>query len=219
MLLSHELRTPLQAMLGWVQILRTRGNGDATIASGLDAIERNIRLQAQVIDELLEMAEILSSTFALESRSIRLSPLLDAAMEAISPTATTKEIHLERNTPGEDEEILVDPERLQRVIQILLVQALEFTAPGGTIQVDVRRAGPFLQIVITDWSSGHDPMAAPVFDEFRHGPPSSTTEFGPLGIGLSNAQKLVEIHGGGLRAESAGFGHGATFTISLPRSG
>jgi len=218
MLLSHELRTPLQAMLGWVQVLRAGPREEGTIGYGLDAIERNIRVQARVIDDLLEMAEMLPDAFVLQRRPVPVSALLDAALQGIAPAAAAKGIRLSRNVPAEEEPMLVDPERLQRAIQVLLSQSLEFTAAGGTIQVDFTQPGPFGVIVVTDRSSAKDPDAAPIFDEFRHGPPSSTTEFGPLGIGLGNAQKLVEIHGGEVRAESAGFGQGATFTLSLPRS-
>src|SRR5437660_6136897 len=137
--LSHDLRTPLQAMLGWVQVLRARPRDERTIGHGLDAIERSIRVQARVIDDLLEMAEILSDTSVFEPRLVLVSALLLAALEAISPTAAARGIRLNRNVPAEDEEILVDPDRLQRVIQVLLSQALEFTPPGGTIQVDLRQ--------------------------------------------------------------------------------
>ena len=113
--------------------------------------------------------------------------------------------------------MLVDPDRLRRVIQILLSQALGFTPRGGTIEVDLREAGSFMEIVVTDRGSGDDAEGAHLSDEFRQGQPSSTADFGALGIGLGNAQKLVEIHGGTVRAESAGLGRGATFTISLPR--
>ena len=204
-------------MLGWVQVLRARAGDDAGIGHGLDAIERNIRVQARVIDDLLEMAEVLSDTFALEPRRVLVSTLLDAALDAIAPTAMTRGIRLNRNVPVEEEEMLVDPDRLRRVIQILLSQALGFTPRGGTIEVDLREAGPFMEIVVTDRGSGDD-AEAHLSDEFRQGQPSSTADFGALGIGLGNAQKLVEIHGGTVRAESAGLGRGATFTISLPRS-
>jgi signal transduction histidine kinase len=203
-------------MLGWVQVLRARAGDDAGIGHGLEAIERNIRVQARVIDDLLEMAEVLSDTFALEPRRVLVSTLLDAALDAIAPTATTRGIRLNRTVPAEEEELLVDPDRVRRVLQILLSQALGFTPRGGTIEVDLRKSGSFMEIVVTDRSSGDGPEAAHVSDEFRQGQPSSTADFGALGIGLGNAQKLVEIHGGTVRAESAGEGRGATFTVCLP---
>jgi len=217
-LLSHELRTPLQAMLGWVQVMRARAREEEAVRQGLDAIERNIRAQAQVIDDLLEMAEILSGSPPLQPRRVLVSTLLDAALTEVSSRAAMNGVALNRNVPAGEKEILVDAVRIQRVIQILLSRALEFTAPGGTIRVDLRQEGPHLEVVVTDRSPGKDRGLGSVIDPFRDGAPSSTTDFGSLGIGLGNAQKLVEIQGGAVRAESAGNGRGASFTISLPRS-
>ncbi len=218
--LSHELRTPLNSMLGWTQLLASGKLDEPTSARALGTIERNIRLQSQLIDDLLDMSRILSGKMRIEARPIAIGPIIDAALEIVSPAAENRGIRLRRQLDRESIEIFGDPARLQQVIWNLLSNAIKFTPGGGEVEVRVQRVDSWLQIVVRDTGQGIDPSFLPhVFDRFRQDDGSTTRSHGGMGLGLSLVRSLVEMHGGLVRAESDGLDRGSTFIVSLPLSG
>jgi PAS domain S-box-containing protein len=217
--LSHELRTPLNSMLGWTQLLASGKLDEPTSARALQTIERNIRLQSQLIDDLLDMSRILSGKMRLEARPTPIAPIVDAALEIVSPAAENRGIRLHKSLDREGI-VFADPGRLQQVIWNLLSNAIKFTPGGGEVEVRVQRVDSWLQIVVRDTGQGIDPGFLPhVFDRFRQDDGSTTRAHGGMGLGLSLVRSLVEMHGGLVRAESDGLDKGSTFTISLPISG
>src|SRR6476661_6114124 len=215
--LSHELRTPLHAILGWVQLLHLKKD-EASLQKGLQTIERNARLQAQLIDDLLDMSRIVAGKVRLEPGWVDLPQVVDAAIEATRPAAFAKGIALDlRVTPG-IERVWGDPSRLQQVMWNLLTNAIKFTPEGGRVTVDLEMRGGQVVARISDTGSGIAPDFLPhVFDRFRQGDATTTRRHGGLGLGLSIVRQLVELHGGTVQAESQGDGSGATFTVILPR--
>ncbi len=215
---SHELRTPLNAILGWSQLL---GAGDASsqdeIRQGLAIIERNARGQAMLIDDLLDMSRITSGRLRLDVLQVNLVTVIEAAMESVRPAADAKQIRLERELDPAAGPIRGDPSRLQQVAWNLLSNAIKFTPPGGQVQVALRRAGATAEIVISDTGVGIKPQFAPhLFERFRQSDATITRRHGGLGLGLAIVRDLVEMHGGSVRAFSAGEGRGTTVTVTLP---
>jgi signal transduction histidine kinase/CheY-like chemotaxis protein len=215
--LSHELRTPLHAILGWVQLLHLKKD-DASLQKGLQTIERNARLQAQLIDDLLDMSRIVAGKVRLEPVRVDLPQVVEAAVEAARPAAFAKGIALElRASPG-IETVWGDPSRLQQVMWNLLTNAIKFTPEGGRITVEVEMRPGQVLARVSDTGAGIAADFLPhVFDRFRQGDATTTRRHGGLGLGLSIVRQLVELHGGTVQAESAGAGRGATFTVVLPR--
>ena len=215
--LGHELRTPLNAMLGWAQILG-RENVEPDVAKrGLDAIERNARAQAQLIEDLLDMSRIVSGKVRLDVQSIDLFGVVDAALDVVRPTAEAKGVRLQRTVDPRAGTVFGDPNRLQQVLWNLLTNAIKFTPKGGRVQVVLQRIDSHVEIRVIDTGDGIDPRFLPhVFDRFSQADPSITRHFGGLGLGLSIVKSLVEMHGGTIRAQSEGVGRGATFVIALP---
>jgi PAS domain S-box-containing protein len=215
--LSHELRTPLNAILGWAQVLQ-RHAADSRVTRGLQVIERNVRVQAQLIDDLLDMSRILSGKVRLSLEPVELGPIVDAALETLRPTAELKDIHIEhvtqRNTSGL---VRADPSRLQQIVWNLLSNAIKFTSAGGRVEVRLEAAQGERHIVISDTGCGIDPEFLPhVFERFRQADASSTRRHGGLGLGLAITRHLVDMHGGRVEAHSDGPGQGSTFTVALP---
>jgi PAS domain S-box-containing protein len=215
--LSHELRTPLNAILGWAQVLQ-RHTSDSRVTRGLQVIERNVRVQAQLIDDLLDMSRILSGKVRLSLEPVELGPIVDAALETLKPTAELKEIRVEhvtqRNTSGL---VRADPSRLQQIVWNLVSNAIKFTASGGRVEVRLEAAPGERHIVISDTGCGIDPDFLPhVFERFRQADASSTRRHGGLGLGLAITRHLVDMHGGRVEARSEGPGQGSTFTVALP---
>jgi len=215
-ILSHELRTPLQAILGWVHVLRMRPGDKGSVERGLSAIERNIHQQAQVLDDLMDMTELSQGRHPLDPQRVLVRAVVEDALSQLKQDGASRDIRWNRRLPSEELEVLFDPGWLRRVILVLLGNALKFSPAGGSIDTELGKDASFLTLVVTDSNAGGDADAFYVYDEFRHGPPASTRDFGALGIGLSNVQSIVELQGGTVRAESQGFGRGATFEISLP---
>ena len=215
--LSHELRTPLHAILGWVQLLHLKKD-EASLHKGLQTIERNARLQAQLIDDLLDMSRIVAGKVRLEPTWVDLAQVIEAAVEAARPAAFAKRIALDvRLAPGADR-VWGDPSRLQQVMWNLLTNAIKFTPEGGQVTVDLAVRPGQVVARVSDSGSGIATDFLPhVFDRFRQADASTTRRHGGLGLGLSIVRQLVELHGGTVQAESAGEGRGATFTVVLPR--
>jgi PAS domain S-box-containing protein len=216
--LSHELRTPLTAILGWAQMLRRRSNLDeADIREGLEIIERNSRLQVQLIDDLLDTSRITSGKLRIDVQPVDPKTIVEAALETIQPAAEAKGIRIEKILDPAAGPVSGDPGRLQQVMWNLLSNAIKFTPKQGKVQVLLERVNSHIEISVTDTGIGFKPeFLAHVFERFRQADGSTTRRHGGLGLGLSIVKHLVELHGGTVRAASPGEGKGATFTIHLP---
>jgi signal transduction histidine kinase/CheY-like chemotaxis protein len=217
--LSHELRTPLNAILGWSQLLR-RADGDRElIAEGITVIERNTRVQVQLIEDLLDMSRIISGKVHLDIRPVEAESFIDAAIETVRPAAQAKNVKLTRIIRSGAGTIAGDSSRLQQVVWNLLSNSIKFTPGGGEVKLIVDRLDSQLQISVVDTGAGVDPKFLPhVFERFRQADSSTTRNHGGLGLGLGLAivKHLVELHGGTVAATSAGEGQGSTFSVILP---
>ena len=215
--LSHELRTPLSAILGWAQVLRHHLSDNPDMRHGLDAIERNARVQAQLIEDLLDMSRIASGKVRLDIQATDPSVFIEAAVETVRPAAESKGIRLEKLLDPLAGPISGDPGRLQQVVWNLLTNAVKFTPKGGKIQVLLKRINSHIEISVADTGCGLKPEFLPyLFERFRQADPTTTRKHGGLGLGLSIVKQLVELHGGTVYAQSDGEGHGATFVVELP---
>lgn len=222
--LSHELRTPLNAILGWTQLLRSDEGGAtasdaAELSHGLEVIERNARSQAKLIEDLLDVSRITTGKMRLNVRPTEVGKIVLSAADVVRPAAEAKQIKVDcRLDPAAGGAIITaDPDRLQQVFWNLLSNAAKFTPAGGRITCELSRQGEDVVLRVTDTGAGIDPKFLPcVFDRFRQADSSSTRSQGGLGIGLTIVRHIVELHGGTVRAESAGEGAGATFTVTLP---
>src|SRR4051794_12091613 len=220
--LSHELRTPLNAILGWTQLLRMEGI-QGEVAHGLEVIERNAKVQTKLIEDLLDVSRITSGKMRLHIRATPVAPVVRAAADAVRPALEAKGIELDMpHEPAGDTVVQGDADRLQQVFWNLLSNASKFTPAGGKISVRLDRltgsgGEDLVRLRVTDSGAGIDPKFLPyVFDRFRQADSSSTRSHGGLGIGLTIVRHIVELHGGTVRADSAGDGRGSTFTVSLP---
>ena len=214
--LSHELRTPLGAVLGWTRVLRTTGAEGATRERALEAIERNARAQARLIEDLLEISRIVSGKLSMQVRPVDLAEIVDAAVEVVRPAAAAKQIALTTEVVVRPAMTSGDPDRLQQIVWNLISNAVKFTEPGGSARIRLTRNRGY-RIVVTDTGEGIDPRFLPhVFDAFRQADGTTTREHGGLGLGLAIARELVELHGGTIKARSDGVGRGSTFQVDLP---
>lgn len=215
--LSHELRTPLNAILGWAQLLRVGHDDPQDLAQGLEVIERNARVQTQIISDLLDMSRILSGKIRLEIADTDLPVLVHGAMDTVQHSADAKEIELVRQIDPSAGTIAADSGRLQQVLWNLLSNAIKFTPRGGKVTVRLERQAHHVELTISDTGQGIPLEFLPhVFERFRQADASTTRKFGGLGLGLSIVKSLVELHGGVIRCHSDGPGAGASFTITLP---
>jgi signal transduction histidine kinase len=215
--LSHELRTPLNAILGWAQLLAGGQLEESTARRAVQIIERNTRLQAQLIDDLLDISRIVTGKLRLELKTVTIQSILDAALESSLPTAVTKRITLAREMNSPADTILCDPARMQQIIWNLLSNAIKFTPEGGEVHLTQGRQGGMLAVEISDTGVGIEPEFLPhVFDRFRQQDAATTRVHGGLGLGLSIVRHLVELHGGSIEACSDGKGRGATFVVRVP---
>ena len=217
--LSHELRTPLNAVLGWAQILRLKtADGADDVKRGLEAIERNARLQTQLIDDLLDMSRIISGKVRLDAQSVNPIASVEAAIETLLPTATTKGVHIEKALAADTGMVSADPSRLQQIVWNLLSNAVKFTPRGGTVRVAMGVVDDSIAIDVTDTGIGIAPdFISHVFERFRQADASTSRSHSGLGLGLAIVKQLVDLHGGAVRASSPGHGLGTTMSILLPR--
>ena len=214
--LSHELRTPLSAILGWSKALLLKRD-DASVERGLQAIARNATAQARLIDDLLDMNRIVSGKVRLEVQPVDLVNVVEAAIEVVRPSLEAKGVHLRQRLGPLNATISGDAARLQQVAWNLLANAVKFTPRDGTIDVRVQRVDSHVELVVRDTGIGIEAGFLPqMFDRFRQADASTTRSHGGLGLGLSIARQLVELHGGSIRAASDGPNQGATFVVSLP---
>ncbi len=215
--LSHELRTPLSAIMGWTQILRRGTNTPEDLQKGLDTIERNSRLQVQLIDDLLDMNRIASGKVRLDIQPVAPIVFIEAALQTARPAAEAKGVRVERMLDPSVGPIPGDPSRLQQVMSNLLSNAIKFTPRGGKVQVFLARVDSHVEITVADSGIGIKPdFVAHVFERFRQADASTTRKYGGLGLGLAIVKNLVELHGGSVRAASAGVDKGASFCVHLP---
>ena len=215
--LSHELRTPLNAIFGWVRMLQTGALEPAKQEHALRVISRNCQAQLTLINDLLDMSRIVTGRVALKVATLYMNDLIDAAVEAIRPTAAEKGVTVDLVYEPDAPAVIGDAERLQQVVWNLLTNAVKFTEPGGRIAVRLYQAGSKVNVTIVDDGIGIDPAVLPhVFDRFRQEDSSTSRRHGGLGLGLAIVRHFVELHGGTVRAWSEGRGQGATFTVSLP---
>jgi signal transduction histidine kinase/CheY-like chemotaxis protein len=214
--LSHELRTPLQAMLGWTQLLRSRELDPGSAAKGLETIERNTRLQMQLIEDLLDVSRIITGKLTLESVPVSVGQVVQASVTALRSTAKHHGVTLDCREVA-PVVLAGDPVRLEQVFSNLISNAIKFTASGGRVHVHVEaRLGEAI-VTIRDTGRGISPHALPhIFERFRQADSSITRAHGGLGLGLAIVRHIVEAHRGRVRAESEGEGKGASFTVSLP---
>jgi signal transduction histidine kinase/PAS domain-containing protein len=215
--LSHELRSPLNAILGWAQVLRARKSEPEMMERALQTIERNARLQTRLVEDLLDVSRIVSGGLRLDLVRVELLPLLESAIEATQPVAADKGIHLTSRLDPWAEGVLGDQARLDQVFRNLLSNAVKFTPPGGRVDVTLTAGSGTVQVAVTDTGLGIRPDFLPhVFDRFRQADTGPTRAHGGLGLGLAIVHHIVTLHGGTVVAESAGEGHGAQFTVTLP---
>ncbi|NQE33029.1 Sensor histidine kinase TmoS [Microcoleus sp. IPMA8] len=215
--LSHELRSPLNPILGWSKLLQQGKLGAAKTASALASIERNARLQSQLIDDLLDISRILSGKLRLNAMSVDLNMVISAALETVRLAAEAKSLQIQTTFSPGIGMVMGDSGRLQQVVWNLLSNAVKFTPQGGQISVRLTQTGSYAQILVTDTGKGINPEFLPyVFEHFRQEDGAITRKFGGLGLGLAIARQIVELHGGKIWVESSGEGQGATFTVELP---
>jgi signal transduction histidine kinase/ActR/RegA family two-component response regulator len=214
---SHELRTPLTAILGWANMLRTGELDSSQTKLAVETIERNARLQDQLVNDLLDLARITTGKLRLNVSPIDPVSPVEAAVETLRPAAEAKAIRIQKIIDTSVGAISGDPDRLQQVVWNLLSNAIKFTPKDGRIQVRLERINSHLEIIVSDTGIGIKQEFLPfVFDRFRQADSTETRSHGGLGLGLAIVRHLVELHGGEVRADSHGEGQGATFTVKLP---
>lgn len=214
--LSHKLRTPLTAMLGWIRMLQTEKLDPAAAARAVEVIERNTRMQARLIEDLLDVSRIVAGSSRLEARPVMVAPAVEAAIAAMKPTADAKGIRLESHLDASAGPVQGDPARLQQIVSNLLSNAIKFTPSGGLGEVRLARREAAVEISVRDTGKGiAQEQLSQIFTRFG-GAQASAHPQGGLGLGLVIVRHLVELHGGAAGAESGGLGQGATFTVTLP---
>lgn len=215
--LSHELRSPLSAILGWAQVLRYGSKSPADVASGLEIIERNARVQSQLIDDLLDMSRINSGKMRLDVQPVMPAGVIEAAVDSVRPAADARSIHLRVIIDNKAGPISGDPARLQQIAWNLMSNAIKFTPKGGRVEVRLQRVNSHVEFSVADNGIGIRPDFLPhLFERFRQADASASRRVGGLGLGLSIVKHLVELHGGTVRARSPGEGEGSTFCVELP---
>jgi two-component system CheB/CheR fusion protein len=215
--LSHELRGPLNSMVGWVHIVRTGGIDEATRERGMAAIERAVKAQARMIEELLDYSRMVTGKLQLLNRMVDLVSVTTAAVESARVAAEAKEVSIELSSETKTAMVRGDPDRLQQVAWNLLSNAVKFTPRGGRVQVCIGRVGTYIHLTVRDTGQGIPRDFLPhVFERFRQGEGRPSRTQTGLGLGLAIVKQLVEQHGGTAAADSTGEGQGATFTIALP---
>lgn len=217
-MVSHELRTPLNAIIGWAGILRRSGATDEeNFEQALESIERNAKLQAELIKDLLDMSRIIAGKLHLDIRPVALATIVDAAVSVVRPAAEARDIDLCVEKALAPTCVSGDPARLQQVLWNLLSNAVKFTPEHGRIEIKLEAVGSQAQVVVSDTGKGISAEFLPyVFDRFRQAEPQGASRHDGLGLGLAIAHHLIGLHGGTIHAASPGANQGSTFTIRLP---
>jgi PAS domain S-box-containing protein len=216
-LLSHELRTPLNSILGWTRILSTHTLDEADAEQALETIDRNAKLQARLIDDMLDVSRIISGKLRLDAQPVDLTSVINSAVETLRPAAEAKHIRMYVTLDFGTGSVLGDPVRLQQVVWNLVSNAVKFVPRDGSVRVSLQRVGSQLEIRVSDSGPGIEEEFLPyVFERFRQADSTSKKNFAGLGLGLSIVRHLVELHGGTVEAANGTDGEGAVFTVKLP---
>ncbi len=216
-IVSHELRTPLNPILGWSQLLSAGTLDPGQTARGIGIIERNAKLQAQLIEDLLDVSRILRGKIKLNKTPLNLANIINSAIATVELTAQAKSIPITTNFEPNVGQILGDAQRLQQIVWNLLSNAIKFTTESGKITVKLNKVGRSACIQVIDTGQGIEPEFLPyVFDRFRQADSASTRNFGGLGLGLAIVRNLTELHDGSIAVESPGKDRGATFSLEFP---
>ena len=214
--LSHELRTPLNALMGWIWQLRNATLEEPARERALDSIERNARMQAQLINDLLDISRASKGKLQLEMRLVDLKQVIEGALESVRDSMARK--NLEVSTTLASVAVAGDQARLQQVVTNLLTNSVQFTPPDGRVAITLLANGDEAVLSVQDTGAGIEPEFIPhVFEQFRQGEGGLSRKHGGLGLGLSVVKQLIELHGGSVTVASAGTGKGATFSVKLPR--
>lgn len=214
---SHELRTPLNSILGWALMLRRHRLDETSTKRAIEIIEHSARIQAQLIEDLLDVSRIVSGKLRLDTKTMELTSVIQSAIDSMRHAAEAKQIDIELIPDASAGEIIGDPTRIQQVIWNLLSNAVKFTPIGGRVQVKAERIGTNVRVTVTDNGEGISPEFVPyVFDRFQQADGTITRRHGGLGLGLAIVRHLVEMHGGTIAAFSDGLGKGATFQVDFP---
>ena len=218
-IVSHELRTPLNAIMGWTHVARSAPVPDPDqTRRALEVIERNARIQTQIVSDVLDISRITSGKLLLNPAQVDAQHIVNAALESARPSADARNITLQATLPAEPLYLWADPDRMQQVVANLLSNAVKFTPNGGRVGITVEGHGADAEITVTDTGKGIAPEFIPhVFERFRQADSSIIRNHGGLGLGLAIVKHLVELHRGRVEASSAGEGRGATFRVVLPR--
>jgi PAS domain S-box-containing protein len=215
--LSHELRTPLNAIMGWASMLKQNAVDAEGRERALDIIERNAKSQQQLINDILDVSKIIRGQLRLEMQPVNVVESIKAVIDSVGPTAEAKRQSLNASLPEQPVLVAGDPERLQQVFWNLLSNALKYTPQKGRVDVGLVPNHEVVEVTIRDNGIGITAEVLPhVFERFRQGESGPTREFGGIGLGLAIVRHLTEMHGGTVRAQSEGAGHGALFTVTLP---
>jgi signal transduction histidine kinase len=212
---SHELRRPLTAMLGWTRMLREGQTDDS--ARGLEVIERNAKIQLRLIEELLDLSRTATGQLSVAFSLVNLNLILRNVADAARPDAADRRVEVVTKFGEDDIPVLGDGMRLQQIVGNLVANAIKFTPGGGRITITLERSDQEARIVVADTGIGIDPAVLPhIFERFWQADPSAPPAREGLGLGLSIVRGLVELHGGGIEADSAGSGAGTRMTVALP---
>jgi signal transduction histidine kinase/DNA-binding response OmpR family regulator len=215
--LSHELRTPLNAMMGWVRLMRSGSLDEATERRALEVIDRNVNHQAKLITDLLDISRIISGKLTLELAVVDLTPIVASVIETMRPSAKAKGVAVATQFPHGAVPVEGDAERLRQVVANLVSNAVKFTPEGGHVIIQLDRVGDRARLEVSDTGKGIAGEFLPhIFERFRQADATSTRAEAGLGLGLAIVRHIVELHRGAVRAESAGLGNGAKFTVDLP---
>jgi CheY-like chemotaxis protein len=215
--LSHELRTPLTSMLGWLRLLRSGQLNPERSGQALEVVERNTRIQAQLINDLLDVSRIIAGKLQLDCYEVELAPIVEEAVESSRSDAEAKGVRLQIAQDAGGATVLGDPLRLGQIVSNLVTNAVKFTPTGGDVCVRLVREGAEAVLTVSDTGIGIEPSVLPqIFDRFRQADSTITRRHGGLGLGLAIVRHLSELHGGRVSAASPGMGQGATFSVGLP---
>lgn len=215
--LSHELRSPLNPILGWTKMLRSRRLDSTKAEQALETIERNAKLQAELIEDLLDVSRILQGKMTLNVAPVNLATTIQAATETVRLAAETKNIHIQTRLNPISGTVFGDANRLQQVVWNLVSNAVKFTPSAGRVEVELKQVGMYAQIQVKDTGIGINPEFLPhVFEYFQQEDATTTRKFGGLGLGLAIVRHLTELHGGTVQVDSPGQNLGTIFTVLLP---
>lgn len=215
--ISHELRTPLNVIIGWIKILRTNRNDESLFTKAVGTIERNARVQVQLIEDILDVSRIITGKMQLKIRPVKIVSIIESTVDSIRPMAENKGISLQTFCGSNIDVVSGDSQRIQQITWNVLSNALKFTPQGGRVEVRLKRVDSQVEIAVSDTGEGiSDEFLPYVFERFLQADASKSRRHGGLGLGLAIVRHLTELHGGTVDVESEGKGKGTKFLIKLP---